>query len=147
MTITEKILLALHYVTIALEWIGKVWVPLSAFALIVLDKWIPRTDEQWAILFKKRPRWAALAGVLQRFGCSPASAARWMKAVFAGPPPQLSLPQTAEELAAFEAIKVAQLKAASLNLPAPTIAEKAAISLRVPPVSAPAPATDEKAIQ
>ncbi len=142
MTLTEKILLVFHYITVALEWIGKVWIPLSAVALIVLDKWIPRTDEQWAILFKKSPRLAALAGVLQRFGCSPASAARWMKALFTGPPPQLDLPKTAEELAAFEAIKIAQLKAAALNLPAPTLAEKAAISLRVPPVT-----PDPKAIQ
>ena len=112
--------------------VTNAWQVFSFAATLILNRWIPQTDEQWTVLFAKHPRLAALTGILKYAGFAAPSFFRSLRALVAGPPPSLPRPQSPEDLKAIEAIAIAQAKALLDGAPAPTAADKAAISVRAP---------------
>ncbi len=113
------------------------WYVFSGLALLFLDRWIPATDEQWTLLYEQRPKVAALAKLLKSWGWALPSGARALRAFLSGPPPTLARPKTLDDVASLKAIAAAQIEARLKGLPAPTLAEKAAISTRTPPQGSP----------
>ncbi len=93
--------------------LGAAWAVVSALALTILDRWIPQTDDQWALLFTHQPKLAALAGMLKTAGLNAPGFFRWLRAFFAGPPPTLPMPKSVDELRALEATVLDQLAMAA----------------------------------
>lgn len=86
--------------------IAVAWAVFSGLLTAILDRWLPRSDEQWADLFARRPRVAALASLLKTAGFNLPGLVRSLRAFLAGPPPTLTRPssrdpaQIARQLAA-----------------------------------------------
>lgn len=77
---------------VPLLWTMVVWPLVSALALMLFDRYLPRTDEQWAEYFATAPKRAALASFLKTAGFNLPGAMRSVRAFFEGPPPTLPKP-------------------------------------------------------
>lgn len=85
-----------HPELVTILWAVVIWPIFSGLMLTLLDRWLPRTDEQWAALFATHPKTAALASVLKTLGVNIPGFFRSVRSFFAGPPPELKRPADVE---------------------------------------------------
>lgn len=74
---------------VPLLWSAIIWPLVSGLALTVLDRYLPRTDEEWSLYFELYPRRAALVSFLKTAGFNLPGTLRSVRSFFAGPPPEL----------------------------------------------------------